>query len=857
MNQNPHTPDFGAATLNDCDREPIHVPGSVQPHACIVSLVPGTDRIAQAGGDFRRILGVDGEGLVGRRLSDLLGEAEATRLSGIESPIYPQPVPLKTYEVEIQSPAGPVDAILHNYKGIPIIEFESALRGSEAGMGDALHKIQRMLAALNGTGGFVSYCQQGARLIRKATGFERVMVYQFLPDGSGKVIADERDADMESFLDLHYPETDIPKQARELYRRNWVRMIPDVDFTPQPIEPALHPETGEPLDLSFAVARSVSPLHVQYLKNMGVGASMSISILKGGELWGLFACHHRTAHRVPCDVRAACELFGQIFSLQLESRLHAEDFEYDLQQGAVHTQMVRRLSEETSLADGLIKHRPNLLDYIQAEGVAIVVNGEYSEIGRTPGRARVQRIVSALNQREDGVFASDEITAWMPDAEELVAEAAGLLALSVSRRPRDYILWFRPEIVQEVTWAGNPQKAMVSTPEGDKLSPRHSFKAWRETVRGRSRPWKPIEIKAAEALRLSILETVVKRIDEIARERAKNEERQALLLAELDHRVKNTLANIQALMRHSETDGGTLKDYVTSLERRIKSMAHAHSLLSESRWQGAGLHRLAREELAQFEGPGVRRTSAAGPEVILSAKAALCLSLVLHELATNAAKHGALSSPEGRVDLIWERDDEGGLRVAWRESGGPSVVPPTRLGFGRQLIENAIAYELGSESALRFLPSGVECDIRVPAGFIVRDAAADAAAKGEIGEVESPLAVLVVEDSIITAMDLDRLLKRLGHDVCGPTGRVEQAMALIQAQEIDVAILDINLGNVDSFTIADTLTESGIPFFFLSGYDPQSVLPRRFAEVPCLGKPFDEAQISAALGAAYARRRKS
>lgn len=843
------TPDFGATTLNDCDREPIHIPGSVQAHSCLVSLEPGTDRIAQAGGDFGRILGAAAENPVGRRLADLIGVKEAARLTGAESPVYPQPVPLKSYEIEIATPAGPVDAILHTYKGVPIIEFETARRATDGGMGDTLHKIQRMLAALNETGGFAAYCKQGARMIRDVTGFDRVMVYQFLPDGSGKVIADERHEDMESFLDLHYPETDIPKQARELYRRNWVRMIPDVDYAPQPIAPTIHPATGEPLDLSFAISRSVSPLHVQYLKNMGVAASMSISIIKGGELWGLFACHHRTAHLPPCDVRAACELFGQIFSLQLESRLHAEDYEYELQQRSVHTQMVRRLTQETRLADGLIKHRPNLLDYIRAEGVAIVVDGDYAEIGRTPGQARVQRIVEALNEREDGVFASDAIASWLPGADAFVAEAAGVLALSVSRQPRDYILWFRPEIVQEVTWAGNPQKAVIKTDEGDRLSPRGSFKAWRETVLGRSRPWKEVEVKAAEALRLSILETVLKRIDEVARERARNEERQALLLAELDHRVKNTLANIQALMRHSESDEVTLAEYVTALERRIKSMAHAHSLLSESRWEGASLQRLAREELAHYDGPRSARVGIAGPDVTLTAKAALSLSLVLHELATNAAKHGALSAAGGRVDIVWERAADGDLRIAWREAGGPPVVPPTRSGFGRRLIETAVAYELGSESDLRFPPSGVACDIRVPAGFVVDCAEADASREGR--EPSRPLNVLVVEDSLITAMDLDRLLKRLGHEVSGPTGRVEQALALIQSEPIDIAILDINLGNVDSFSIADKLREIGIPFFFLSGYEPKSVLPRRYAEFTCLGKPFDDTHVRHAIDRVY------
>ncbi len=849
----PTRPDFGGVTLNDCDREPIHIPGSIQPHACIVALDPESGRVVQAGGDFAGMLGIDDERVVGSTLGELLGEHQAERLLGASTSELPYPVPVKSYEIELSTGGGRVDAIVHTHKGVPIVEFEPALRSGEGGMGDALAEIQRMLAALNRSDGFISYCRHGAQMIRQATGFDRVMVYQFSPDGSGKVIADERPAEMESFLDLHYPETDIPKQAKELYRRNWIRTIPDVDYTPRPVEPERHPATGELLDLSFTASRSVSPLHLQYLKNMGVASSMSISIMRQGELWGLFACHHRTPHRVPCDMRAACELFGQIFSLQLESRLHADDYEYDLQQRSVHTQLLKRLSEDDGLADGLMRHRPNLLDYIHAEGVAVLIDGEYSEIGRTPGQARVQRIVAALNEREEGVFASNEVAAWLPDADELMAEAAGVLALSISRRPRDYILWFRPEVVQEVTWAGNPEKAVVQTEDGDRLSPRSSFRAWRDTVRGKSRPWKPVEIKAAEALRLSILETVLKRIDEVARERAKNEERQALLLGELDHRVKNTLATIQALMRHSKSTDGNLQDFVLSLERRIKSMAHAHSLLSDSRWEGAELGRLVREELAQYDGPGPggMRTRVTGEEVTLTAKAALSVSLVLHELATNAAKYGSLSTPRGCIDVVWERAGDGDLAIAWRESDGPAVAVPTRTGFGRQLIENAISYELGSRSELRFCSTGVECDIRVPRSFLVEDLVADTSNGGAArpGALAGSLGVLVVEDSMITALDLERLLVRRGHRVCGPTGRAEEALSLIHSERIDVAILDINLGNADSFGIADALVRDDIPFFFLSGYDPNSVLPERFAGFPCRRKPFDENDIVEAMEA--------
>lgn len=854
----PAAPEFGAATLNDCDREPIHLPGSVQEHGCLITVDRDNGRIETAGGDFERILGIGRDAVLGGTLAELVGEAEAARLFALRSPVRPSPLPLKTFELELALPAGKVDAIIHEFDGRWIIEFEPARRTVGGMVNNSLFQVQRMLATLEEKRTVDSFCQVGAQLMHDLTCFARVMIYQFQSDGSGKVIAEAKTDDMESYLDLHFPESDIPKQARALYRSNWLRYIPDVDYRPQPIEPR---DRAKALDLSYSMFRSVSPIHVQYLKNMGVGASMSISIVIQNRLWGLIACHHPAPHMLPCDTRAVCEVFGQAFSLQLESRLHSEDFEYRLQQRGVHAQLVRRLSSNDDLATGLTKYRPNLLDYIQADGVAIIVDGQYSDFGRTPGGAFVHRLIGVLNEINEGVFATNCLADLLPEAEEYAVDASGILALSVSRAPKDYIIWFRPEVIETVNWAGNPNKAIVQADPGDRLQPRQSFAAWRETVKGKSREWKEVEIEAAHALRLSILEVVLNRIDQVARERARHAERQDILVSELDHRVKNVMANIQALMRFTQGSSESLEIYIEDLEKRINAMAYAHSLLSQSRWEGAELRAIVAEELAQFTSDDRPRAIIDGESVNLPPKTALSLSLVIHELATNAAKHGALSGPDGQVTVTWQlvAAPEGhDLVLDWRETGGPPVEPPARKGFGRQLIETGLRYELGATVDLQFLPAGVQCRLCIPGSQIGQTnffGAGEGEGENGAGKPKA-LRVLVVEDSMITAMDIERILETAGHSVIGPTGRVAEALSLLQSEAVDLALLDINLGQETSFRIAERLDDLRIPFLFLSGYAPEKVVPDRFADRPFLGKPFSDQGLAEIMRSTFARAKR-
>ncbi|MFN3688123.1 HWE histidine kinase domain-containing protein [Salinarimonas sp.] len=842
-------PRFGEADLTDCDREPIHVPGSIQPHGCLLAVDPTSGALLQRAGDLARILGR--EPVPGDDLAALVGGETAARLLAKIPELAARTAPQTTWETGLPGPAGPLDARVHLAEAGLVVELEPAARPG-SGLGDLLLRVQAMLAALSGREELSDYLSACADEVRALTGFDRVMVYRFLEDGSGTVVAEAKAPEMESYLGLRYPESDIPKQARALYLKSWTRAIPDIGYVPSPLVPPTSPRTGAPLDLGSAGLRSVSPLHVRYLRNMGVAASMSISIVHRGTLWGLIACHHRTPHHVPLEVLGACELFGQVFSLQLESRLHAMVYEERLRKRRIVEHILSRLSREESLAEGLAHAHPSLVDLVAADGVAICVDGGFAAHGDTPDRAGVERLVAALNAREVGsIFATDRLGALLGEDAAAMGGLAGLVALSVSRTPKDWIFWFRREVVETVTWAGDPDKAVRSGADGG-LTPRASFAAWRETVRGRCPPWRDVEIEAAGALRLAILEIVVRRLDEIARERAKAESHQRLLVAELDHRVKNTLANIQALMRHTRRSQATLASYVESLELRIKAMAHAQSLLSESRWRGADLRRLVEEELGRF---GHEAISIEGPRLELDARATLCVGMLVHELATNAGRHGALSVPDGRVEVSW-RLGEDGLAIDWRETGGPPVAPPQRRGFGRVLIESSLGYELDGTSALAFRPEGVACAVTIPRRHVLAAPAAEEE-PAATGTPRAPMGakVLLVEDSLLTALDVSESLDNLGYQVLGPAARVADALRIVERDRPHVAVLDINLGDEDSFPIADRLVRENIPFVFLTGYDAQSILPERFRDVPCIAKPFSDRLLAASLARLVAERR--
>ncbi len=527
---------FGTADLTNCEREQIHIPGSIQPHGCLLALESGDLRIVQAAGPTQALLGEPPETLLGARFRDWIGPRLTAVLNGAEGAPTPG---RRLLTMELDGATGPLvcETVAHYADGLLILELEPAVAdgGQNA---DTFGLVQEMVADVRQTQSVADFLAAMVERVRAVSGFDRVMLYRFLSDGVGSVEAEARADDVESYLGLRYPASDIPAQARDLYLRSTLRLIPDARYTPAPLVAIADWPAGKPLDLSQSGLRSVSPLHLEYLANMGVAASMSISIVIDGRLWGLIACHHRSPRYLPARVRMALDLFGQMASYQLESRVAADDFAERRRGQALHETLVRDLTGEADVLDRLGRSARKLIEYLPASGFALWIDGKFAAIGDAPAEADVRGLVAWLNASgTSGLYHSDRLAEAHAPAGAFTAVASGMLAISVSRSPRDYLMWFRPETIQTVRWGGDPNKAVSVEPDGVRLSPRKSFAAWTELVRGRSEPWSVGDIKMAESLRVSLLEVVLEHVDQLARERQQARVQQDALLAQLDQRI--------------------------------------------------------------------------------------------------------------------------------------------------------------------------------------------------------------------------------------------------------------------------------------------------------------------------------
>lgn len=857
------------ADLTNCDREPIHIPGAILPHGVLVVVDPDTFNVLQVAGDTKALLGLGHDDMLGRSLETMLRHDQMEMLRRVNT-VHALARPRHLLDPALRFiPDQALDVSVHRIDGVLVLEAEVADLNDRFAA-DPLSGVQEMAEGFDAPMTLQALCQLASERVRAVAGYDRVLVYRFMQDESGWVIAESREPHLEPFLDLHYPAADIPKQARALYVNNWLRLITQVNYTPARLSPQKNPRTGKPLDMSPAILRDVSPIHREYLRNMGIDASMSISIIREGKLWGLIACHNYSPRLLPRHLRAVCELFGSMFSLQLEARDKGEQFEQRLASRMVLQNLMLNLATADDYAEGLTKQSPNLLDYIVTGssvadgmgkgGVAVSIRGSLTFLGITPSEEQIAALVSWMNdnlerlQQGDGVYATDRLGEVWPEAATYSDVASGILFISVTDAPSDFIIWFRPELVGTTNWAGQDTKKIKSGHYGDRLTPRKSFEIWKETIRGRCLQWRPSDIDAAYDLRVSLLHVVLRRINAMAFERKRTADRDQLLMAELDHRVKNTIANIQALVRQTSRSAESVTGFVTGLEGRIRSMAKAHSLLSKSRWESVSLTRLIHEELDAYKNGGTQ-LNISGDDLLLTPKSALSLSLAIHELATNAVKYGSLSRSGGSVGVAWQAS-ESGIDMSWTEAGGPPVSAPNRMGFGTTLIEKALGMETGGTSKIDYLHDGIVCKIFLPASSLSKTVIAIPVKIVDLqiihaevvpGPVKEDFRILIVEDSFLVMMAIESFFDELGWTIVGPASRKEAALKLARSETFDAALLDVNLNGEMSWDIAAVLQERGIPFVFSTGYDGASILPDFLAGSDVLGKPFREDELASKL----------
>lgn len=491
--------------LETCAKEPIHIPSSIQPHGAL-AVFDSRGECIQKSVNFPEFLGL-GQRDISLSNLQFLDEQPAVALD--DERLFEAPMTL--------SCCGRLfDATFHRVEGGGFaVEFEHDHAVPTVLLN---RKLLEALEDFRSCVGWEPLFQRIVEFISKLISFERVMLYRFDEKWNGQVVAESLEGEADSYLGLHFPASDIPAQARELYTHNWLRTIPNATYAPVPIEPAINPVTRKPLDMSGLMLRSVSPIHLEYLRNMGVVASMSISVVVDGRLWGLIACHHSAPKVMPLAVRSLCEIFGRVVSTEIGSRMETERLNDFVAAAQVQTRFFDVISAESKVADALKKYTSELLNLVDAGGAAVCLNGQIDLHGETPNATEVQALVEWLSAKEfTTVYSTDCLMRELPTAEKYSAVGSGILVARFSRVEEQFIIFFRPEVFRDVTWAGNPQKPVD---DSQRINPRKSFAAWKQTIVGHSIAWSEAALATARELTLAIDALVLRRNEKLLSENA-------------------------------------------------------------------------------------------------------------------------------------------------------------------------------------------------------------------------------------------------------------------------------------------------------------------------------------------------
>jgi light-regulated signal transduction histidine kinase (bacteriophytochrome) len=530
--------------LANCADEPIRFPGAIQPHGVLLTLREPDLQIVQVSANVASLFNHQPDALLGQTLDTLLGAENANLVKQMAS----QSSFIDAPALHVTLNGAEFEGLLHRHQGVLVLEFEPLHKhfqpkpqnGRTSNLGKMLQRLQsaKTLQALY---------EISVSEIQAMTGYDRVLIYRFEEEGHGQVIAEASAPSMELFNGLFFPASDIPEQARELYRTNWLRIIPNADYEPVPLLPKLRPDTGQPLDLSFSTLRSVSPIHCQYMKNMGVLSSMSISLMKGDKLWGLISCGNRTPLHVPNDLRTTCQTIGQVLSLQI-SAMEALDTSRQREEKVAALGVLNQAMNAATdnVFDGLAQYPQVLMDLAQAGGVAIIDGQQLHRYGHCPEPAQIRALHKWLQETGQPVFASHHLSALYPPAADYQPVASGVLAMSLPKPVDNGVLWFRPEVKENIQWSGDPKKplALEKSDTGLRLRPRTSFEIWKVEMAGISTKWSHGDRFAANDLRRSALENDLSR--QVLREqqavRARDE-----LVAVVSHDLRNPMTIISML----------------------------------------------------------------------------------------------------------------------------------------------------------------------------------------------------------------------------------------------------------------------------------------------------------------------
>lgn len=830
-----------SSLVDQCDKEPIHLLGRIQSNGFMI-IVDKAGRVTHFSENLNQFADVPSNQLLGYTFWELVDRELVHAIRGAQSQAMILGKAAYLHSVSIPHCKDTFDLCIHQSAEHLILEFEKL-----ESLGKYEGVITALMAQISMFPELEDLYQGLVESVRTATGHDRVMLYQFLSDGSGEVVAESVSNEMTPFLGLRYPASDIPRQARQLYTKNLIRTISDVNGETFPII-GNKKSDGASIDLSLSRLRAVSEVHIQYLKNMKVGASMSISLIVEGELWGLIACHHNTEKVIPSRLVSQLELFAEMFSLELSRRLVNERIRVSEKANATFTRVLSNLSLGKSLNNAIVEQLSLLKTLIDIDGIGCIFSNEYTKSGAAFSARKIKRLTAILAELPEEEIHQFDNLADIHD--ELADESvAGVLALKISNQPMDYIFLFRNSVVQQVSWAGNPAKRVELKDGKETLTPRASFDKWVENNESTSTPWTTLDIERAKSIRLGVMELTIRHLHEKEQLQREAKKRLELLIGELNHRVRNILNLVSAIIGQTSKSKKNIDEFVVSLSSRISALALGHDQLTHASYNSVRFKELLHNELKAYM---INESSFKidGPDIRILPYAVTPIVLVFHEMITNAAKYGALSatSNDGRVAITWELDEKG-CSIKWEEIGGPPLHGLGEEGFGMTVIKSVIPHELKGKASLNTKLTGLNAQFLIPRKYIELGASQTSTPHATHGEKPQSISTantekiltsaFIVEDNLLISLDLKKHLKQLGIDKIDIFGDISSARAALAKVKPSMMFLDVHLGNENTFQLGIEIQKLSIPFIFITGYGATIELPNELSNVDVLTKPVD------------------